>query len=71
MDIGVLPKRNPSRYISMRPQSAGEIMKTVPGMEEEMNIVEERENGCVGITSLSIKYSIQRLGVLTGTFQEL
>jgi hypothetical protein len=38
-----------------------------------MIIVEERENRCVGIlvvVSLSIKYSIHRLGVLTGTFQE-
>jgi hypothetical protein len=49
----------------MRPNSKPEIMKTVPGMEEERCV------GILAVVSLSIKYSIHRLGVLTGTFQEL
>jgi hypothetical protein len=55
----------------MKVHSVGVIMKTAPRMEEEMIIVEERCVGILVVVSLSIKYSIQRLGVLTGTFQEL
>ena len=40
----ILPKKNPSRHKSMTANSIPDIMKTVPGREDEMIIVKVREN---------------------------